>query len=224
MSSQIFIHIGYPKAASSSLQKNVFSKHPEINYLMGLTESLSWKNALPNQSALEFWKSVSFSKNINNNELKKKYKQSILPYIDDKLINMISFEQFLLPWAVDNKTTANRLNYFLPNAKIIIILRNQIDILKSLYRYRPKAPLEPHKKYERYLSFQEWMQINLDNYNRSFLSVLNFYETVMLYSYYFGTQNIGIFLFEDLINNIDYFTSKLSDFIKIEDQQELKTY
>lgn len=223
MSSQLFIHIGYPKAASSSLQKNVFSKHPEINYLMGPTESSSWKNALPDQSAEEFWKDLTFSRNINNQKLQEKYKQSIFPYINNKLINIISFEQFTSPYLVDNQTTAKRLNYFFPNAKIIIILRNQFDILKSLYRYRPKAPLESYKKYERYLSFQEWMQINFDNYNRSFLSALNFYETAMLYSYYFGQQNIGVFLFEDLIDDIDNFTNQFSYFIKIKDQQKLKS-
>lgn len=33
MSYQIFIHIGYPKAGSKTLQANLFGQHSDINYL-----------------------------------------------------------------------------------------------------------------------------------------------------------------------------------------------
>ena len=40
---RIVVHIGYPKCMSTTLQRDFFSKHPEINYLgVGFADNMSY--------------------------------------------------------------------------------------------------------------------------------------------------------------------------------------
>lgn len=198
---QVFFHVGYPKAASTSLQRNLFLNHPDINYL----SPQIWYNFYDN---LKFLDSVLDRNNLKNNpkdilenQIKTYFKLNQKNvFSDERMIDQFSDEQ------LDNTSKANRIKLCIPNAKIIIMIRNQIDLIRSWYDF-----LFPDT------SLDKWLTKLFNNQQQGyrFLECLNFYETVSFYHYLFGKENVKILLFEELKYEPNLFCRKLSDFMEI---------
>jgi hypothetical protein len=207
---KIVFHIGYPKAASSSLQLNLFPFHSEI------------KNFSKNSSLL---KTSPFKEFYNNIKLKESYVSNnkndnwqLLTYfkshLDSQKINIFSDEGLVNQFHsshVNMSLKAKRIQSYFPKAKIIIIIRKQSDLLRSLYDFTPTKR-----------SINKWLKelFSSSNYN-DFLSSLEFDKTISLYSNLFGKENIGIFLFEELKFSPDIFSQKLSNFLGISKEELL---
>ncbi|MGV2831690.1 sulfotransferase [Myxosarcina sp. GI1(2024)] len=226
-SSKIYIHIGYAKAASTTLQKHLFDKHPEINNLgiyptnnLGKDSSeINYKCAyFENESLRKFYHNLVMTDGIeyrrsNNIQL---YKESIKPLFKLETINLFSNERFtsVAFSHSDIKNKADRLKEIFPDAKIIIILRNQSNIIISKYR---EWPFDPRcVMIGKPVSLDNWIKIALEDNHTKYLSNLKYYEIVELYSEMFGKSNVGLFLFEDLVYKPEYFAHKFSQFLGIE--------
>ena len=225
----IYIHIGCAKAGSTTLQKHLFDKHPEINnlgrYPIGnLGKDSSEVNSdcmyLKNENLRKLYYNFVMLDGIeyrysNNIEL---YKKSIKPLLKYEQINLLSNESFTsvnFSYS-DIKSKADRLKEVFPNAKIIIILRNQFDMIKSKYRAWPFDPRcirigQP-------VSLDDWIKIALEDNITKFFSPLKYYEIVDIYSELFGKNNVGLFLFEELAYSPKIFASKISAFMGIDSE------
>lgn len=216
MKNKIYVHIGYPKAASTTLQNNLFYRHPNINYLSNnLREGQTKFRSDP--QTWEFYLNIT-----SKNELEYSicdnltlYHQAIQPYIKSNLVNVFSEENLIDPRYGDNWLRAYRLKQVFPTAKIIVILRNQIEIIRSTYEMYPFIVLGPGSEGE-FLPFNEWLEINLTYFNQSLLSGLKFYENLSIYRKIFGEKNVGIFLFEELVQELEEFANKISNFLEVD--------
>lgn len=235
MNQHIIIHVGYPKAASTTLQMQLFAQHPNINYLGPTFDAKSrqeWENIVSknNLYVLQGYNIRRFWENFRDfDEIKYKanleqqyfiYKEVICPLLNSKKINVFSHEEMLNSQYGDNGLKAHRIKQFFPNTKIIIILRNQIEAIRSLYEMHPAAPLGIGTQ-SKILSIDKWIERNFQSFHRSFLSGLYYSETLDFYKDLFGENNIGIFLFEELKTQPNIFAEKLSKFLNI-DLEETK--
>lgn len=225
--SQIFIHIGYPKSASTTLQKSLFKRHSQINDL----SKNSWQNK--NKDFELFYYNLAFLNTIaykssRNLDL---YEQKIKAYLNSQKAQMFSFEVFSTSWHRDVYIKAKRLKELFPNAKIIVIVRNQYSFLTSLYNYyirrslfknAPYLPFHPGYTGKRLLSFEDWLDANFKYREKGVIDDLKYYETIKLYQGIFGKNNIKIFLFEELVENLDCFVNKISDFLGINSEEAKK--
>ena len=213
MNNQPIIHVGYPKAASTTLQCNLFFEHSEINYLsvrspihkenFQIDENLrkSYKN-LVTLNGIEYHHSNT--RNFFNDVIKK--------YMSSEKRNLFSSEELLNQDLVDNYLKAYRLKEIFPNAKIIIVLRNQVDLLRSIYDMRCGYG-------DRYIAFDKWLEMDLKHFNTKISGGLKFHETVAFYQELFGKHNVEVLLFEELLESINSFAHKLSAFIDIDAEQ-----
>jgi hypothetical protein len=220
------IHVGYPRAGSTSLQRNLFNKHSELNYLG--VYSKKYEGGLK-----EFYSNIIKLSNLSYRYSKTEelFKRVIEPYLENyNGVPMFSLEDFISSWYSDNEEKAKRLKHFFPEGKIIIVIRNQLDIICSLYDHinfiilcdRQKnhsyGPLGPGSG-DKILSLDEWLRRSFLNLERSSLIGFKYYEIAKAYSELFGKENVGIFLFEELANDLDLFAKKLSGFIGIDFKQ-----
>jgi hypothetical protein len=224
--SEIYIHIGYAKAASTTLQKCLFSKHPDINYLgllptnnVGIdVEPINWDCIFLSDSLVRrFYNnivqqdSLQFLFDKNNDFLLKNLKSKF----HGSKINLLSHEGLSDTYSADRGVKAERLYRLFPTAKIIIIIRNQYDIIKSQYRDHPFNPL--NRDFGAAISLEDWLNICIVNQNKiSFLPSLNYYEVYKYYEKLFGKTNIKVLVFEDLLRDDNSFTNKLSCFMGID--------
>jgi hypothetical protein len=228
----IFIHVGYPKAASTSLQMNLFLNHPQVNYLgpnfrpPGLSNptkleqlllSLGWElNVI--QDNLQFWRQIKNRPEIAyraDDSTQKLYETTILPLIHPDRINVFSHEGLLNACVADNALKAKRIYEFFPTAKIIIILRSQLDALRSLHEMHPKDYLGAGTGH-RVLSFNQWLNKSFEYLDRSYLFGLLYSETLVYYQQLFGPAAVGVFLFEVLKSQPQLFAQQLSEFMGID--------
>lgn len=239
MEEHIFIHIGYPKSASTTLQINLFSKHPQIAYLgkhykescrngvwerdKRIWEIINKNILIKNEWQKKHWSNIKDKENYgdqNDSLSQPKVKDQEFLFLNQLIRKLkrkrlvLSHEGFLNGGWQPIEEVPFRLKQAFPNASILIILRNQVNLIESYYwELKQKSYLSSDsKKY----SFEDWMDLELQNLNRSFLRSLNYNETIKVYQQLFGTQNVYCFLMEDLKYAPELFSEKLSKILNID--------
>jgi len=121
----MFIHIGYPKTATTWLQQNVFPSHPEIEYWNPHIPQYAWLNDIVTLHDFDFDANKIRVKTLN------------VPSVETTKAKLISWERLLgnpYTGGRDSRVIADRLHAIFPDAKIIISIRHQLDMIDSLYR------------------------------------------------------------------------------------------
>jgi hypothetical protein len=227
------IHIGYPKSASTTLQKQLFNRHPGINNL-GLfpTANLGIDSGyidtscpyLADENLRKFYHNLVMLRGIEykysgNLGLFEEY---IAGYLEDERVSVFSNERFTSVFYShpDVAAKANRLKEIFPRAKILLVIRNQLDLIKSQYRDHPFDPR--NFAIGKPVSLDKWIEIAYKADEVYFLSSLKYYEVAGYYAGLFGKDNIGIFLLEDLASNVEQFSEAISSFIGVDSQITLE--
>ncbi|AKF24362.1 hypothetical protein YH65_02345 [Sulfurovum lithotrophicum] len=231
MGNNILIHIGYPKAASTTLQKHLFHKHSQL-FNLGLypgtnigidTEEAHEASLYEKDPYLRtFYDNLIQMDSIeyDYNDTTVLYSKSVRPYITDqervrdrKIV--LSNERFASVFYAhkDNGVKAQRLHAFFPEAKIIIILRNQIEWLRSQYRDRPFDPRCFDTSIP--MEFDKWVKMIYWDQSIKQISMLEYDKIIRYYQKLFGKDRVGVFLFEDLVFEKRKFADDISSFMGI---------
>lgn len=141
----------------------------------------------------------------------------------DAFATLISSENFLHSEAVDIRLVAERLYELFPDANVIITIREQVSLITShmtnsgrygryIWMVREVGPGQ--------LSFpmttDEWMQLQMQSYGRSFLATLHFHDVWNVYRDIFGDESVGLFAFEQLRDDPKAFCDGVADFLGID--------
>ena len=213
----VFIHIGYPKTATTTLQKFLFSKHPEILDIRDYDSEEKWINDLLYLNEISFKKKVGSHQKVLENKIEAiNADKKLIIYSNESIL---SNSLFLIdrprPFVryLDPVSTARKLNMLFsritPNPIIIVAIRNQLDLIKSIYAQMYNYCFKGHKQTE---NFQVYVD-NLikDGVESSTLSALSYYDVIKEYEKIFGHDNVRILVFEELKNTPDIFFQKLEN-------------
>lgn len=210
-----YIHIGFPKTATTTLQDNVFAHHSEIRYL---GKSAAFKgNREPiiyNRAAL-FMNIWRLSRKLwNPEEAVRMAADCVLPYCSLGGPNVISLEEF--SYATPRRwDVPKRLKQVFGNARIILTIRSQYDSLVSAY-YWKFLNLELNTDFDEWFDSMMACAQNALNRTNQPLNLPRYYDVVRVYAEVFGKENICIIPFEWLRHDSLKFAEKLSDFIGID--------
>lgn len=195
-----YIHIGYPKNLSTTLQRDFFSKHFEILHLgVGCNEhNLGYIN---DEIRIAIEMHLRYSKNSiyvdKQKEIKKFFELQFKQAQEKKYKAVgISCEHFSFNFTPDNidiTQKAQRLyDIFGDETKIIIITRNQPDLIKSLYSecIRIGYPYGYYKFIEYCYFYKE----------RNFISDFQYDKVFNTYAELFGEKNIMVVPLEEVID------------------------
>lgn len=189
------VHIGYPKAASTTLQRGLFDKHPGILHVGRATRP---------GSEIQLILSMIFDdpQFFNEDACKDLIYKIKCEAGDAGLVPVFSHEYFVR--GTMRSFAAERLGRLLPDAKILVVLRNQLSFVPSFYaasgRYLPNDTT-PKPYNRRYVRFDDWFECALNNRKTSIVGAIDFNATLNLYEKYFAPEDIVCVLFEDLIRN-----------------------
>lgn len=170
----IIFHLGYPKAASTTLQ-TYFIKDKRINDIGRLRDD---RGILKIINALKYDNEVEFTKNL------QEYKRLLYSFYKPECLNIFSNEELLDPFKSHYIfDLINRVNLLTAKKnKILIIIRDQLDLIESLYSqeyifFKNKIKLNNVNKYIEYLienNFLEYYNFNnfcFENFQK-FISIL----------------------------------------------------
>lgn len=189
----VFIHVGLHKTGSTFLQSEVFNKMNDIESINFLNKDLLQKEFEYIQSSNPIYFEKKKIKNLEN-------------FFKEKTNNfLISSEQFSGNFNFQITGTGTQffnnmkmLKDIFPKIKIIIIFRNQMDLLISHYKDEVVNGLT--------LDFEEWLKLRI-KFNS--LNFLNYNKTLEFLRILFGIENV-IF---DLYENIFYDSTKMKTFL-----------
>jgi hypothetical protein len=212
--SKVFLHIGYPKTATTTLQKHLFETSSNLLYLgkpFKETSVESWINEMCYQT------SIDYSPDAFRNWFKDYRDEHDLPIF-------LSHEGFLMPSSQDLQIICERIKNIFEPCQIVLTLRNQWEIASSFYysaglrglhlfMNSPSLPKFP-------LSANKWVEYNLRHktgpmkfHHKSFFSYLDFNKTIEFLNYKFGKENISILHFENFINDKNLFIKNFENLL-----------
>ena len=193
----VIFHIGVMKAASTTLQ-DFFSKHSEIS---------SYGRPFVNEDQRHLFTSILTKDRYELDFLDVRNKiysfQSEKPNSRCSIISDEKLSSSAWPSEI-----AFRLHQICPDAKILVVLRNQLDAITSFYFAHGKRPSGniPISTMNTYVPFSEWIEDNLyrmetDQYHKldhQYFKSLDYCRLLSPFIKFFGVSNIRVALFEEL--------------------------
>jgi hypothetical protein len=205
----LLIHIGMPKCASSWLQKKLFVE--EVNFFSeGSDLESSIRNRIGLIRELIPENTPYFDKQKCLNYF---LKYLIFPAFKKEMIPVFSHERLSglqIVGSFDRVMIAERLNAVFPKAKVLIIIREQNDLILSSYlQYVKGGGILSLKRY----MTQKWVAPYLPKHN---LDQFDFQKLVSLYTELFGLANVLFLPYEVLNKAPEKFVQRIKKFSESE--------
>jgi hypothetical protein len=204
------LHIGFNKAGSTTLQRGLFARHSQV---VSLGEPFKQRYPDANRAmfnAIESCNRDPARRTRFDLDLSRSLWQKTLASVEPGKIPVYSKETLTRPDCYQtpgDPCLPGRLRALVGPARIIIMARHQIRLLESLYITRTKGHY--------YQSPEKWFEANGAGSVRMF----SYHAVARSYAEAFGRENVGVFLLEDLTNDIESFARRLCDFIGIDSEE-----
>ena len=224
---KLYIHFGYPRTGTTTLQIHLFPNHPQINYLGRYPRT---------KPKLELMDLIS---DLNNDDFDKRYNELLKKakefYLDPNKTNLISSE-FIVDNAIhyDNGNdnfrtvprTISRINSLFSNMNIDVYffcsIRSQSEIIPSFYC---AAASELNRSLtftaEEIIQYLKTKNTNKPKIKR-LLDGFKYWELYKNLDKVVGKNKIKFFLYEEFRDDHDNFVSDLSNYLEIDPATSIK--
>lgn len=208
------VHIGVGKTGTTSLQENVFSRHPQIACI-----------GRPNHRT-EDYRKLFYA--LTAQELRDEAHDIIEGFFlaareqtgDTGKTILLSDEN--ISSAYLNCVVASRLKKVSSEFHILITIRNQFSALQSFYANDGRALSRAPKPYRgRHVSFDNWLDYAKSS-RHSFFKELHYDELFEIYRREFGDDRVHILLYEDMVQDRNAYASSLAGILDIDPEITLK--
>jgi len=213
----LFIHVGLRKAASTTLQKGLFAKLPQINHF-GMWLNDTTRFADPQVSDLIHRIILSDGVNYDRAAARALADQAVLSKLDPAKINTLSDEKLGGFWRgyADRRLIAERLKDVFGDIRIILMVREQVDHFLANYialggeyklapdRLRVRLPVTDHLEYMmRYPDYEQ-------------LGHLKAGRLAGMYADIVGRENVCVLLFEEMRDDLPAFARRIGGFLGVD--------
>ncbi len=202
MTTDVIVHVGYGKTATTWLQEKIFRSLKDI-YLG------KYENNFP-----DWLLKINYLDEFSYNQQKKQLSKKVTEIIANKEKAIISSEAFTNFGAVFQQI--ERIAYCFDLPRIILTLRNPINWLISNYKYLVEyegffRPLEA------YIDFgQHRTPFAIEKRDPFYLPDLFYDEVVGSYRHMFGRERVLILKYEDFVSEPEAYGESLSGFLGID--------
>ncbi len=194
-----FLHIGAMKTGTTALQTSVFPRCKELSYFGKPFAPLSRAIRAVTTLGVDEWPGAFPSVTADLAEAFQACGSRVL----------ISEEEFSAGGEADSPADrsiiASRLHGLFPSATIVLVIRNQLEALQSLYAYVMGLTC-------RYLPFNDWL-----NHHRGReatgrgLDVFDYFSLVQTYLEHFPRDRVKVLFYEDMATRYDAFARALAE-------------
>jgi hypothetical protein len=211
---QVYIHVGYPKNASTTLQMDIFPNIPGVIYFgrrYDLATAFSSKELESAIHSISYEDSIGYDADNVRARITRALNKTVS--MNNRKV-LISWEAFMHNVA-DRGLIATRLKDLFPNAKILFVIRNQLDSIESMYHFlvvQAGGNINPSYGRPSVRSLTAWIS-DQDNFSyRSYLETLKYDEIYSLYVKLFSVKNVKVLLFEDMKDSPQMFLNEIANF------------
>lgn len=205
---KVLVHVGYPKAASTTLQNGLFlelHKKNAINFLGRAFES-GFYGAKSNKSEYKKW----FNRVLDNKDCDG---PNAIGKLAEASVNLLSEGWFITHERFNDRIVSPEIlqKHFSRDAdqiEVLIIIRKQEDLIPSYY-------IQNYRRLEQ-TKFAEYLAYNVKHKWTGEAKIFNFRDMVRAYADVFGRNKVHIVLFEDLVGNKDRLSAELGKALNVD--------
>ena len=218
---KLYLHIGYSKTGTTTLQNYFFKIHEDINYLGRPYKNRNLEKIIFELKSLNkrqfHLKRYKISKELNNLNLKKN-KTNLIS--EENLTGIFGFYSHNLYELTERYLSILRKRYDL---KIVIIIRNQPDWIISRYSNFQDNFYRISKEFIKidYL-FKLMNKTNKTKKEKNLLKNIDYYKFIKFLNKKCGKRNVKVLYYESLKLNKDKFVKDLSKFLNIDIRKSKK--
>jgi hypothetical protein len=212
------VHIGFPKTGTTTQQKHLFARHSQVGYLGKPYETETLKTEI---LKLVMEESLTYDPAV----LKKYVAEQVKKEMNKgKRVVVLSDELLVSASKVRDKgVVAARIKEVFAPHKILVTIRDQVEMLKSAYVNSGRLLKHVPAQYQgRAITFAQWLEMCWENPARSYIGNIRYADTIDYYAGAFGKENICVLLFEEFISHKDEYTRKLAEFLTIDVGEALR--
>ena len=222
----ILLHVGLTKTGTKTIQKSLFSCHSQIYYLGKIEQNQMPRGCL---SALVYdiletalWKR---GQPLALGRIKELYQNKLLPEVPQGKLFVGSWESFGNSKTHIYLERLRRIKAIFNKCRVMINLRNHLFQIPSQYlqnlhghfvkQNRPWMGTAPVVKIEEW--FEKWAKHRQGIHNL-FCYSQNIQASINL----LGRENVGVFLFEELVENPEQYYRNVCGFMGIDPEEGVK--
>ncbi len=215
---RVVLHIGLPKTGTTSLQSDLFLPHDAWHFV---GKPLLFTNAAMHRTVRPIVELDDESYEAGLDTFRRELIEPLLRTPRDRVV--ISEEEFstgTVRTRVDRRVIAGRLHGLFPEARVIVTVRNQLDVIPSVYGQLINMGVLVGQ------SFGDWLDSERAKSRGAAgrLYLFDYAALVELYDQLFGAANVKVLLFEELRADVDSYLTQLSAFIGVDPAAVIATY
>ena len=200
------LHIGLPKTATKTLQMGMFVRHSDVDYLGTYTARGSF---LPKQCRDQHVAKLMNELIWDNYEkpdfslCTDLYAHVVHPTRDAGRVPVFSWESLLENRHDVMRKRAENLRETFGPCRVMAMVRHPLKLIQSLYLQLLKRDNVGGRAYvgrrPRYQPFDRWIESNWKKPGGAPKVHLEYAESIEVFANVFGRENVGVFIFEQLL-------------------------
>lgn len=216
--SDFVLHAGLPKTATTSIQRGLFAQHSQVFYLGKHPVYLGKKGCLTR----DVYRALSpalwnIRAGFKARESRRVFEEHVYPKMRQGQVLVGSWEALASGGGRAFSVKLKRTASIFDGCKLMFTIRNPLNWLSSLYLQELRGHFvkrnRKHMGTRPYLEFEDWIECKKKQVGGSdiFRYGPNINEALAL----FGKDNVGVFLFEDLVERPRNFYAQVCGFLGI---------
>lgn len=156
---------------------------------------------------------------------KRSYLEHIQPILHNGQVPIWSLEKLCMGTPKRRELRARRIVQAFGECKILVVLREPLALIESLYFQRLKASQlsrVPDQWTGHYYEIETWLEENFTGLQKDIMGVLDYGRTIQWFSDLLGPERICVLLFEDFVQQPSQFLDRLSQFCGIDSPRSMQ--
>ena len=219
------IHVGLPKTATTMLQVDLFPHHSQLDYLGKFCERRSmFRDSAVRAIIMDIARGNVFKPDLDR--CRSRFAESIGPAAMAGKVPLWSSEDLTGGALRRRRARAENFRAVFGDCRVIITLRHPLRLMESMYLYKLRdANLGAGRQLgsaPRYFGIDQWLREGWNRPEKGALAHLEYARTIEILAGVFGRDAIGIFLFEQLVEDAQRFLRSLCGFIGIDPAEGIR--
>lgn len=214
----VVLHVGWPKTATTSMQVALFAQSGRFNYLGKYLPDHDFQS----REIHDLVWSCQMHGRAQWREIRDRLGGAITAAAArGRKLPVLSTENMIHPWSQSADVVAARLREIVPEARVVMVIREQVSLLLSWYRW--------HGGYGQYLflnklidepcelplTLTEWMHFQFRAPDRNIIGCLDYDDVVAAYEEQYGASQVQVLVYEQLIRDPQGFADQLAPVLDV---------
>ena len=210
----IVIHIGFSKTGTTTLQREVFQNHSQLYYLGKIYKSEHGRQCVTADTS-DFLSPLLWQTDqpLDIEAHRQFFTETLMNRAGSAKAILGSWEGLGQMELSVFRESLGRLKAVCGQCRILVTLRNPVTRLPSMYLQHLRG--NSKQLAETYITFEEWLaqqETRLGSLNK----VFSYRERVETAMDVLGTENVGVFLYEEFDTDPERYLGGVSDFLGID--------